>query len=248
MKDKRKGNKRNEMIPTFGDVAALLDRDNNVPWLAAHLEFTTQGVRYDIYRNEGCLSKAGAAAELDRIKKEVASIKRRLERSEIRFLMGNNGDLDALCKSEFALSELEERAERAGRDPCLARNGRVKRGRGKLKIPGVYSAKTMTAARMLALVRFFWKIEPNISCLKMAEIAQFLWLASGGISDGYGDPRTGWKKYFKEVLDNSADPNLRLMLWRQELEQTARRGRTSKYVGSFFPGPQTEFRSFVSSS
>lgn len=243
MKETLKGNKRNEMVPTFIDVATLIDPKHNFLWLPAHLEFSSQGVRHDMYCDESRLTKADAAAELDRLGEELDLVKTRMERSEIKVLLRYDVDPESLRRHERSIVEINVRVDWARRENFLMRNGKLKRGRGKARMPGVYSAKTVCAGRVLELIRFFCKSEPGIGSLKAGKIAQALWLASGGISDGYGDPVKGWKRYFREVRDNSADPNLRLMLWRQELIQTERRGRTSKYAGSFFTIRPPEFES-----
>jgi hypothetical protein len=243
MKERHKGNKRNVIVPAFADVATLIDPQHHFLWLPAFLEFFSQGVRHDIYCDESRPSKAATAAELNWMGEELDSIKARMARSEVRLLLRNDADPEGLRRFEGTIVEIKARVDWARSENFLMRNGKLKRGRGKARIPGVYSAKTMCAGRVLELIRFFWKSEPGIGSLKAGNIAQAFWLASGGISNGYGDPAKGWKRYFREVRENSADPNLRLLLWRRELIQTERRGRPSEYAGSFFRIRAPEFKS-----
>jgi hypothetical protein len=105
-------------------------------------------------------------------------------------------------------------------------------------MPNVFSAKTLCAARILELGRVLNKIEPGVKSTKAAKAAEAYWLASGGISDGPGNPINGWKHHFKLAKDNAGSIGLKRLIWWRDIEQCQRRGKPPWFFGTQLPPEQ----------
>jgi hypothetical protein len=223
---------------TFADVAALIAPESTPSWLPAHLEWSAQGIRHDRLTDVLRPTKAETLKELSAVEKALATLWRGFNSPAIRNLLEDAKSLKKLSISGWDLQDLSERAALAVASPLLIKfPGKARRGRGKPKVPNLFDAKTLCAARIVDLWKHFRGSEPGLGNLKCADAAQAYWLASGGRSEGYGDPLNGWYDYFKIVRENEQTAGLiRLRrIWIRDLEQAERRGRPPWFLGTYFP-------------
>jgi hypothetical protein len=227
-------------IPTFADVVHLIAPKETPAWLPAHLEWWAFGLRHDRLVDKYRPMKGETRQKLEAIREAALLLQRELKAPAIRNLLEDAKSIKKISIAMFDLRDLSERADIACSSPVLtALTGKTKRGRGKPKVPNLFVAKTLCAARIVELWLDFHGVEPGLGSLKAAAIAQAYWLASGGKSEGYGNPLNGWYDHFKIVRDNKDSASLiRLrLIWRRDLEQTRNRGRPPWYLGTYFPPP-----------
>lgn len=233
-------------VPNFAEVAKLIAPENAPPWLPAHLEWWSQGVRYDQIVDQLHPSTLEARERLASLAKAATLIERELESPVIRGLLAAANPHSTFNVSRWEMKQLALRAERARSSSRLASaDGKTKRGPGKPKIPDIFDARTLCAARIVEMWRFFRKEVPGIGNRAAAAAAQAYWLACGGKSDGYGDPLNGWYDYFKIVRDNSGSPGLKQMMWWRDLKQAKRRKGPPWYLGTYNPVQETEIKSSI---
>jgi hypothetical protein len=107
-------------------------------------------------------------------------IQRELNSPAIRKILETAKSVRRLRVSQFDLRDLSERADRARTSPLLVgATGGTKRGRSKPKVPDLFEAKTLCAARVVELWRHFHGIEPGRRNLKAAAVAEAYWRATG---------------------------------------------------------------------
>ena len=238
--------RRRDQIPSFADVAKLIAPNDAPNWLPAQLEWWSQGVRYDRIVDELHPSTLQSRDRLAAIAKAAELIERELDSPVIKALLYASNTRSKLGVTARDMQQLALRAESARSSPPLvSANGSTKRGRGKPKVPDIFDARTLCAARIVEMWLFFRKEVPGIGNLEAAGAAQVYWLACWGKSEGYGDPLNGWYDYFKTVRDNPGSPGLKLLIWRRDLAQTMRRGGPPWYIGTYFPVQKAEIRSSV---
>lgn len=225
-------------LPTFADVAELIVRNGNSTWLAAQLEWWAQGVRYDRNFDEAQLTKADARKRLEAFANAARLMESDLKDPAIRHLLVNAGRTGELAVSTRAIGDLASRAELSFSSKRLASGEQAKRGRGKAKIPGLFDARTLVAARIVEMWRFFRGEVPGIGNLEAAAAAHAYWLACGGRHKGYGDPLNGWYDYFKTVRYHDGDKGLKQLIWRLDLEHARRRGGPPWFLGTYFPSQE----------
>jgi hypothetical protein len=229
----------------FEDVARMVAGPNAPRWLPAHLEWWSQGIRHDNLVDDYRPSKLQTVERLSGVQQAIATLRRELENPSIRNLLDAAG-YGRITIDITNLKSLSGRAETARSSPELVeKSGKTKRGPGKPDVPDVFTAKALCAARIVEAWRFFHKRDPGLGNLKAAEAAQAFWLASGGTSNGYGDPLNGWYDHFKIVRDNEMSPGLKGLIWRRDINQSARNGKPPWFLGTYFPYPEREFRSPV---
>jgi hypothetical protein len=224
--------------PRFVNVAGLIVPHNTPEWLTPHLEWWAQGLRHDRLADQYRPTTAETRDRLQAFERAALLVQRELNFPAIRKILEAAKSVKRLSVSQFDLRDLSERAEIACSSPLLVgATGGTKRGRGKPKVPDLFGAKTLCAARVVELWQHFYGIEPGRRNLKAAAVAEAYWRASGGKSDGYGNPLTGWFSHFKMVRDNKQSAGLmgQRLIWRRDLEQTARRGRPPWYLGQYIP-------------
>jgi hypothetical protein len=225
-------------IPTFAEVARLVAPSETPPWLPAHLEWWAAGVRHDQIADECNPTNVQTRERLAALAAAARLIERELNAPAIRNLLSEDNTTSRISISSWSLRDLASRADNEFSSPLLSSaNGETKRGRSKPKVPGLFNARTLCVARILEMWRFFRKVVPGIGNREAAAAAQAYWLASGGSSDGYGDRLNGWHDYFKTVRDNSGTVGLK------QLIQSKQRGRPPWYIGTYFPVPESEFKS-----
>jgi hypothetical protein len=231
-------------IPNFADVAKLIAPENAPFWLPAHLEWWSQGVRYDRIVDGLHPSTLRARERLAAIAEAAKLIEQELESPIIKALLLAADPRSTFNVSRWEMKQLTSRAESARSSSQLASaDGKTKRGPGKPKIPHIFDARTLCATRIVEMWRFFRKEVPAIGNLGAAAAAQAYWLACGGKSDGYGDPLNGWYDYFKAVRDNSGSPGLKQLMWWRDLEQAKRRKGPPWYLGTYNPVQEPEIKS-----
>jgi len=226
---------RDFTIPTFAEVAKLIAPDDTPIWLPAHLEWSAQGVRHDLMF-DGCQpTKEQSRARLVALENAARLIEREISNPAMRSLLDEAVPATRLSVSAWSLRDLASRASHSFSSPRIALAGKGKPGRGGPKFRGIYNARTVLAARIVEMWRFFRKEVPGIGNLEAAAAAQAYWLACGGRSNGYGDPLNGWYDYFKIVRDESGSPGLKQLIWWRDLEQAERRGGPPWYLGTYSP-------------
>ena len=233
-------------MPTFADVAHLIVPKATPAWLPAHLEWWAQGLRHDRLVDKYRPMKGQTRQTLKAIREAAVLLQRELNAPAIRNLLEDSKSIKKISIATFDLRDLSERADIACSSPILtAPTGKTKRGRGKPKVPNLFEAKTLCAARIVELWLHFHGVEPGLGSLKAAAAAQAYWRASGGRSEGYGDPLNGWYDHFKIVRDNKNSASLiRLrLIWRRDLEQTKCRGRPPWNLGTYFAALNPQFKS-----
>jgi hypothetical protein len=232
---KRKPTNRRPSL-NFSDIARIIGGPGAPRWLPAHLEWWSQGLRYDILVEQYRPSKLKTLKRLLGLEEAVAILKRELDDPSVRNLIEAARSPKKISITTSALTDLSDRAAIARSSPQLVgKAGKTKRGPGKPDVPDVFDAKTHCAARIFEAWRFVNGRETGISNLKAAEAAQAYWLASGGASNGYGDPRNGWYDYFKVARDNEMSPGLKRLIWRRDLKQCEERGGPPWFLGTHFP-------------
>ncbi|MGB6540504.1 MAG: hypothetical protein WBF03_06445 [Xanthobacteraceae bacterium] len=235
-------------VLTFADAARLTAPNDTPAWLPAQLEWWAQGIRHDRLADKYRPMKAETRQRLKAVGEASLLLQRELDAPAIRNLLMAAKSTKKISISKFHLQDLSERADIACSSPALtALNGKAKRGRGKPKVPDLFDARTLCAARVVELWLHFHGIEPGLGNVKAAAAAQAYWRASGGKSEGYGNPLNGWYDYFRIVRGNKETAGLiRLrLIWRRDLEQARTRGRPPWYLGTYFPLPNAEFKSPV---
>jgi hypothetical protein len=233
-------------IPTFAEVARLVAPSDTQPWLPAHLEWWAAGVRHDQIADECRPTNVQTRDRLAAFATAARLIERELKAPAIRNLLSEARSVSRISISSWTLRDLASRADNVFSSPLLSSaNGETKRGRSKPKVPDLFDARTLCAARILEMWPFFRKEIPGIGNRETAAAAQAYWLACGGKSNGYGDPLNGWHDYFKTVRDNGGSVGLKQLIWWRDLEQCKRRGRPPWYIGTYFPVPESEFKSPV---
>jgi hypothetical protein len=230
----------------FADIARMVAGPDAPRWLPAHLEWWSQGVRHDNLVDEYRPSKLKTVERLLGVEQCAAMLRRELENPSIRNLLKAAKTFGRIDVTIAALNDLSDRAVIARSSSALVgKSGKTKRGPGKPDVPDIFNAKALCAARIFEAWRFLNGREPGISNLKAAEAAQAYWLASGGTSDGYGDPLNGWYDHFKVVRDNEMSPGLKRLIWRRDLQQCERQGRPPWFLGTYYPFSESEIRSPV---
>jgi hypothetical protein len=231
-------------VPDFADIAKLIAPENMPFWLPAHLEWWSQGVRYDRIVDDLHPSTLQARERLGAIAAAATLIERELESPIIKALLLAANPWSTLNVSRWEMKQLASVAETARASPLLtSADGKTKRGPGKPKVPDIFDARTLCAARIVEMWRFFRKEVPGIGNLEAAAAAQAYWLACGGKSDGYGDPLNGWYDYFKIVRENSGSPGLKQLIWFRDLQQAKRRKGPPWYLGTYNPVQEPEIKS-----
>jgi len=232
--------------PTFAVVAQLVAPNGAPAWLPAHLEWWAQGLRHDRLVDEYRPTTVQTVKQLSEVASALTVLEKGLENPMIRNLIAAARTHGKISITIAELKDLAYRVESARSSPLLVgRDGKTKRGRAKPQVPDVFDAKTLCAARIVEAWRFFNGKDPGISNLKAAQAAQGYWLASGGTTNGYGNPLNGWYDYFKIVRDCQHAPGLKRLIWRRDLQQSARRGRQPWYLGTYFPAPKPEINSAI---
>jgi hypothetical protein len=230
--------------PSFADVARLIAPSNMPPWLPALLEWWAQGIRHDRMVDQYQPTTLQTVQRLSEVVKALHVLERDLSNSSIRNLLKIARRPNKIELPIATLKDLAERAEATLSSSILTgKDGKTKRGHGKPRLPDVFDAKALCAARILELGRFLNKFEPGITSTNAAAAAQAYWLASGGPSKGAGNPLTGWKHHFKIAKDNAGSIGLKRLIWWRDLIQCQRRGRPPWYLGTYFPVPVAENRS-----
>jgi hypothetical protein len=222
---------------TFGEVARLIAPSNTPSWLPGFLEWWSQGIRYDRMVDDIRPSKAQTVEMLTETEDALSLVLRNLNNPAIRTLIEatekRSPALNALIE---AVKDLSKRTSSARSSPTImGKDGKTKRGKGKPKMPDVFDAKTLCAARILELWRFLNKFEPGTKSTNAAKAAEAYWLASGGDSEGFGDPINGWKHHFKLAKENAGSIGLKRLIWRRDLQQCQRRGRPPLFIGTQYP-------------
>jgi hypothetical protein len=231
-------------LPNFAEVAKLIAPNDTPIWLPAHLEWWSQGVRYDQIVHQLHPSTLEARKRLAAIVEAARLIEQELESPVVRGLLLAADPNSKFNVSRWELRQLAARAESARSSPqMVSTDGKTKRGQGKPKMPNIFDAKTLCAVRIVEMWRFFRKEVPGIGNLEAAAAAHAYWLACGGKSEGYGDPLNGWYDYFKAVRDNSSSPGLKQLIWWRDLEQAKRRKGPPWYLGTYNPIQEAEIRS-----
>jgi hypothetical protein len=228
--------------PTFADVASLFAPPSERPWVCALLEWWAQGIWHDRMYDDARPTKAETRNRFEAIQAAAMLLQDELQRPAIRNLLAGAKSSHSIALSWRDLLEVAERAESA----CLLLSdghGKTKRGRGKPKVPDLFDARALCAARVVEGWLFFRGNEPGLRNRQAAAAAEAYWLASGGRSDGYGDPLNGWYRYFKIVRNNKDSIGLKRLIWRRDLKQAARNRRPPWYIGTYFPLGQPEFKS-----
>lgn len=237
-----------EDIPTFADVAKLIVPSDTPLWLPAHLEWWSAGVFHDRMLEEIRPTKAQTRAELTRLAEALRYVASKAQSPFFRHLLEGEGHSKKLPVSSSQLNILAVRADYASQSTLLVDSeGKGKRGRGKPKLPNYADARTRLAARIVEIWLYFHRKEPGLRNRRVLEIAQAYWQACGGSSDGYGDHRNGWSRYFKLVRDQTDCIDLRILrrCWQTDITQNGRRGRPPGYMGTYYPVPTSEFRTPV---
>jgi hypothetical protein len=238
---KRAPKKQPSPHPTFADVAQMIAPSNAPHWLPAHLEWWAQGIQHDLLADQFRPTKAQTRERLEAVEKAALLLQRELDNPSIRNLLNASRPTPRISISIADLRDLSERASLARTSPLLTgakRETEAKRGRGKPKVPDIFQAKTRCAARIVEAWLHFRKAEPGLGNLDAAAAAQAYWLASGGTSEGHGNPLNGWYDHFKIVRDKKNSPGLLRLIWRRDLGQSSRRGRQPWYLGTYFPVPE----------
>jgi hypothetical protein len=230
--------------PTFAEVALLIAPHNTPPWLPAFLEWWAQGIRHDWWADQYRLTTSQTAQKLSEVVDAVTIFERNLIDPNIRNLLEAAKSASQIRLPMALLRDIADRAEITLSSPILiGSDGKTKRGRGKPSVPDIFDAKTLLAARILELGRFLNKFEPGVKSMNAAAAAQAYWLASGGISNSFGNPLNGWKHHFRIAKDQAGSIGLRRLIWWRDLVQCAQRGRPPWYLGTYFPVPEAEIRS-----
>ena len=227
-------------IPTFADVAELIVPNGGPAWLPAHLEWWSQGVSYDRRFDESQPTKENARKRLEAFAEAARLIEGELESPAIRNLLVDADPKGELSISTWDMRNLASRADYSFSSPRLAAGDQAKRGRGRAKIPGLFNARTLVAARIVEMWRFFRNEVPAIGNREAATAAHAYWLACGGRAKGWGDPLNGWYDYFKTVRDHEGAKGLKQLIWWLDLEQARRRGGPPWFLGTHFPPPEVQ--------
>jgi hypothetical protein len=223
-------------LPTYEDVAHLLLQEDAPLWLNAHLEWWGQGLVADRLKEQSQPTKAQIRKRLFAFKAASSLIKQELGASAMREILAIDprGPLKNISDLPFALARLTDHAEFVAASSGLARkDGTTKRGRNKAMGPYHFSAKTRCAARIVEIWLHFFDREPGSQSEKAAKVAQMYWLASGGKMTAL----SRWRDEFDRVKAHKDTPELRnqRQLWRIDLLQNARNGRTPWYLGRYLP-------------
>jgi hypothetical protein len=231
--------KKNELIarPTFGEVALLIAPSNAPSWLPGFLEWWAEGIRYDRMVDEIRPSRARTAEILSETEDALILVRRNLDVPSIRNLVDETKHRSPTINTLMAaIKDLTDRIASTRLSPLvIGTDGKTKRGRGKPTAPNVFNAKTLCAARILELGRFLNKFEPGTKSTNAAKAAEAYWLASGGDSEGFGDPINGWKHHFKLAKDHAGSIGLKRLIWWRDLQQCQRRGRAPWFLGTQIP-------------
>jgi hypothetical protein len=229
---------------TFADVATLLASPSERSWVSAFLEWWAQGICHDRMYDDARPTKAETRNKLQEIGATATLLQDELNRPAIRNLLAGAKSSHSITLSCWLLRDVAERAAFAS-SLLSDGQGKTKRGRGKPKVPDLFGARALCAARIVEAWLFFRGKEPGLRNRQAAAAAEAYWLASGGRSDGYGDPLNGWYHYFKIVRENKNSIGLKRLIWRRDLKQVARNRRPPWYIGTYFPVEQPEFKSPV---
>ena len=235
---------RRDGLFSFAEIARLIAPNDAPTWLPAHLEWSSQGVRYERAVDELNPSTLEARNRLSEIVKAAKLLEQELSNPVIRGLLRLAGFGRYGSFSLWHLRHLATLGEVAFYLPqLLSSDGKTKRGQGKPKVPDVFDARTLCAARIIEMWRFFRKEVPGVGNLEAARAAQAFWVACGGKTKGYGNPLNGWWDYFAAVQEHSGSPGLKQLIWWRELEQAARRKGPPWCLGTYNPVQRAEITS-----
>jgi hypothetical protein len=139
-------------IPTFAEVARLVAPSDTPPWLPAHLEWWAAGVRHDQIADECRPTNVQTRERLAAFATAARLIERELNAPAIRNLLSEAKSTGRISISSWSLRDLASRADNVFSSPLLSSaNGETKRGRSKPRIPGLFNARTLCAARILEM-------------------------------------------------------------------------------------------------
>ena len=220
------------IIPVFVDLARLIVPENTPDWLPAFLEWWSAGFRHDQLVDKYRPTKAETRERLLGLKYTLDGVYKMLNDPAFRTPLEAARLTSKIRITNYDLKDLAERAEIAAVSSLFTgKNGKTKAGRGLPKVPGLFEAKALCAARVIELWLHFRKREPGSGNRKAAEIAEACWRLFGaksfkGKRTKDRDPLNGWFDHFKTVKDNRDDRGLMIyrLRWRTELKQTADRG------------------------
>jgi hypothetical protein len=212
---------------TCVDLARLIVPEDTPNWLPAFLEWWSAGFQHDLLVDEYRPTKAKSRKRLQDLKVMLDEAYKMLNHPAFRKPLELAKSSSRISIKNYDLRDLAERAEIAAASPLFTgKSGKTKAGRGLPKIPDLFEAKVLFAARVFELWLHFYKREPGLGNRKAAKIAETFWRRFGRKSPTQGDPLNGWFDHFKTVKKNSR--NIALMIhrsrWRTELQQTADRG------------------------
>jgi hypothetical protein len=221
-------------LPAYEDVAHLLLQEDAPLWLNAHLEWWAQSMFADRLKEKSQPTKVQIRERLSALQAASKLIERELGSTAMREVLAIDprGPLKNVSTLPFTLSRLSTHVEFVAASSGLARkDGTTKRGRNKAMGPYHFSAKTRCAARIVELWLHFFGREPGSQSEKAAKVAQMYWLASGGKMTAL----SSWRDEFDRVKAHKDTPELRnqRQLWRIDLLQNARVGRTPWYAGHY---------------
>jgi hypothetical protein len=215
------------LTPVFYDLARLLVPEHTPNWLPPFLEWWTAGLRHDRLVDKYRPTKAETRDRLKAISDAANLIHKAINNPALRTPLETAKSISKIEITNYDLKDLAERAEIARLSPLFAgKDGKTKRGRGLPKMPDLFEAKVLCAARIVEMWLHFYKVEPGLGNRKAAEVAEAYWRISGGSSISFGDPLNGWFDHFKTVRDNSNNRGLMMhrLRWRSELQRSADRG------------------------
>jgi len=147
-------------------------------------------------------TKKQTRAFLKRVPDAANLLRAALSVSSMREHFEHFGPIPNRDQLEASLHEMAANAYLLSNEaPWLVRScGQTKAGRGKARAPKSISPKRYCAAVAYEVFVHSGGKEPTENSLEVAELAQQLWLHSGGESKGWGsDPREGWSPYFQSI-------------------------------------------------
>lgn len=164
----------------------------------------------------------------------LSLIRRELDSTALREILAVDAELSLKDVSVLPsqLVRLKAHVDFVAASATLARpDGTTISGRNRAFGSPHFSAKTRCAARVVELWLHFRGYEPGPQSPAAAKVAQMYWLAAGGDRTSL----SSWRDHFDIVKDHKDTPALRnqRQLWRMDLQQNARNGRTPWYLGYY---------------
>ena len=205
-------------------VARLLAGAPPPAWLISEIEWLSDGISTDRWFEKKLPTRSELRDSLIAAK-QATLLLMKLCGSSIDSAFLETDKLGKSSPDNYERLALINEQLSAAIEALQTNDGSTRRGANRVRLPGSLSSKTLVAARIAELLKYFRGKDPVIRDREAASAAETLWRASGGRPSKAQDIEESWRQYFKAVRTHDKALIGRRGVWRRGLEQAEQRGR-----------------------